>query len=63
MDPADARISYDEIFGQNGMSRDLVRDRRALQNVATGVVDIGTLPAAPPLAGLIDLAFARDAAK
>jgi ABC-type nitrate/sulfonate/bicarbonate transport system substrate-binding protein len=63
MDPADARIAYDEIFGQNGMSRDLVLDRRALQNVAAGVVDIGTLPAAPPLAGLIDLSFARDAAK
>jgi ABC-type nitrate/sulfonate/bicarbonate transport system substrate-binding protein len=50
MDPADAQIAYDEIFGRNGMSRDLVLDRRALQNVADGVVDIGTLPAAPPLA-------------
>lgn len=63
MDPADAQIAYDEIFGRNGMSRDLVLDQHALQNVADGVVDIGTLPAAPSLAGIVDLSFVRDAAK
>jgi ABC-type nitrate/sulfonate/bicarbonate transport system substrate-binding protein len=62
MDPADAKISYDEIFGHGGMSRDLVLDRRALQNVADGVVEMGTLPSAPPLSGIIDLSFVRDAA-
>ena len=63
MDPADAQISYDEIFGRKGMSRDLVLDQKALQNVADGVVDIGTLPAAPPLAGIVDKSFVRDAGR
>jgi ABC-type nitrate/sulfonate/bicarbonate transport system substrate-binding protein len=63
VDPADAQISYDFIFKQNGMSRDLILNQQALQNVANGVVEIGTLPAAPPLSSLMDLSFARDAAK
>lgn len=60
VDPADAQISYDAIFGQNGMSRTLILNQKALQNVADGVVDIGTLPTAPPLAPLIDVSFVRE---
>jgi len=60
VDTADAQISYNEVFGRNGMSRDLVLNEKALQNVADGVVDIGTLPAAPPLSEIVDLSFVRD---
>ena len=60
VDPADALISYNAIFGQNGMSRTLIINEKALQNVADGIVDIGTLPSAPPLAPIIDSSFVRD---
>jgi ABC-type nitrate/sulfonate/bicarbonate transport system substrate-binding protein len=60
LDPADVQIAYDEVFGRNGMSRDLVLNEKALRNVADGVVDIGTLQAAPPLSGIIDSSFVRD---
>jgi ABC-type nitrate/sulfonate/bicarbonate transport system substrate-binding protein len=60
IDPADAQISYDAVFGRNGMSRDLVLNQKALQNVADGIVDIGTLPVAPPLSASVDLTFVRD---
>ena len=60
VEPAVAQISYDAIFGHNGMSRDLVLNVKALQNVADGIVDMGTLPAAPPLSDLVDLSFVRD---
>lgn len=60
LEPADAQIAYDATFGRNGVSRDLVLNEKALQNVADGVVDIGTLPAAPPLSSVIDLSFVRD---
>jgi ABC-type nitrate/sulfonate/bicarbonate transport system substrate-binding protein len=63
MDPGDAQISYDEVFGRNGMSRDLVLNQKALQNVADGVVDIGTLTAAPKLSDIIDSSFVRDSQK
>jgi ABC-type nitrate/sulfonate/bicarbonate transport system substrate-binding protein len=60
MEPSDAQIAYDAVFGRNGMSRDLVLNQRALQNVADGVVDIGTLPSAPPVAAISDLTFVHD---
>jgi len=60
LDPADVQIAYDETFGQKGMSRDLVLNQKALQNVADGIVDIGTLPSAPPLAPIVDQSFVRD---
>ena len=60
LEPADAQIAYDATFGRNGLSRDLVLNEKALQNVADGIVDMGTLPAAPPLSSLIDLSFVRD---
>jgi ABC-type nitrate/sulfonate/bicarbonate transport system substrate-binding protein len=60
LEPADVQIAYDEIFGQNGMSRDLVVNERALRNVEDGVVDIGTLPSAPPLANFVDASFVRE---
>jgi ABC-type nitrate/sulfonate/bicarbonate transport system substrate-binding protein len=60
LDPADAKIAYDEVFGRNGMSRDLVLNEKALQNVADGVVDIGTLPVAPSLSAVTDMSFVRD---
>jgi ABC-type nitrate/sulfonate/bicarbonate transport system substrate-binding protein len=63
MDPADAQISYDEVFGRNGMSHDLVLNQKALQNVADGVVDIGTLTAAPKLSDIVDLTYVRDSQK
>jgi hypothetical protein len=37
-----------------------VLNQKALQNVADGVVEMGTLPAAPPLSSLVDLSFVRD---
>jgi ABC-type nitrate/sulfonate/bicarbonate transport system substrate-binding protein len=61
MDPADAKISYEAVFGRNGVSRDFVLNEKAMQNVADGVVDIGTLPAAPPISSYVDSTFARDA--
>jgi ABC-type nitrate/sulfonate/bicarbonate transport system substrate-binding protein len=60
VDPGDAQISYNAVFGRKGMSRDLILNQKALQNVADGVVDIGTLPVAPPLGPLIDTSFVRD---
>lgn len=60
IEPADAQIAYDEVFGRNGMSRDLVLNEKALQNVADGVVDIGTLPIAPQLSTVTDLSYVRD---
>jgi ABC-type nitrate/sulfonate/bicarbonate transport system substrate-binding protein len=60
LEPADAKIAYDATFGQNGLSHDLVLNQKALQNVADGVVEIGTLPSAPPLSSMIDLSFVRD---
>jgi ABC-type nitrate/sulfonate/bicarbonate transport system substrate-binding protein len=60
LDPADAQIAYDATFGRNGLSRDLVLNEKALQNVADGIVDMGTLPAAPPLSSVMDLSFVRD---
>lgn len=62
VDPADAQISYNQLFGRNGMSRDLIVNDRALQNVIAGVVAMGTLPAPIPLAGLVDGSFVREAA-
>ncbi len=61
VDPGDAQISYDSTFGRNGISRDLVVDERALQNVANGIVDIGTLPSVPPLSQLVDGSYVRSA--
>ncbi len=60
IEPADAQIAYNATFGNNGVSRDLVLNQKALQNVADGVVDIGTLPAAPSLSSIMDLSFVRD---
>jgi len=60
LEPADAKIAYDATFGQNGLSHDLVLNQKALQNVADGVVEIGTLPSAPPLSTMIDLSFVHD---
>jgi len=60
IEPADAQIAYAATFGQNGVSHDLVLNQKGLQNVADGVVDIGTLPAAPPLSSIMDLSFVRD---
>jgi len=60
LEPADAKIAYDATFGQNGLSHDLVLNQKALQNVEDGVVEIGTLPSAPPLSSMIDLSFVHD---
>jgi ABC-type nitrate/sulfonate/bicarbonate transport system substrate-binding protein len=60
IEPADAQIAYNATFGSNGVSRDLLLNQKALQNVADGVVDIGTLPAAPSLSSIMDLSFVRD---
>jgi ABC-type nitrate/sulfonate/bicarbonate transport system substrate-binding protein len=60
LEPADAQIAYAATFGRNGISHDLVLNQKALQNVADGVVEMGTLPAAPPLSSLVDLSFVRD---
>ena len=60
LEPADAQIAYAATFGQNGVSRDLVLNVKALQNVADGVVEIGTLPSVPPLSSLVDQSFVRD---
>ena len=61
MEPADAQISYNEVFGRKGVSRDLQLNEKAFKNVEDGVVDIGTLPSAPSLASTVDPSFARDA--
>ena len=60
LQPADAQIAYDATFGRNGLSRDLVLNEKSLQNVADGIVDMGTLPEAPPLSSVMDLSFVRD---
>lgn len=60
LQPSDAQIAYDATFGRNGLSRDLVLNEKALQNVADGVVDIGTLPAAPDLSSIVDTSFVHD---
>jgi ABC-type nitrate/sulfonate/bicarbonate transport system substrate-binding protein len=60
IEPGDAQIAYAATFGHNGVSHDLVLDEKALQNVADGVVEIGTLPVAPPLSSVMDLSFVRD---
>jgi ABC-type nitrate/sulfonate/bicarbonate transport system substrate-binding protein len=60
LEPADAQIAYAATFGRNGISRDLVLNVKALQNVADGVVEIGTLPSVPPLSTLVDQSFVRD---
>ncbi len=60
LEPADAQISYDATFGRNGVSRDLILNQKAMQNVMDGVVEIGTLPSAPPLSSVLDLSFVRD---
>ncbi len=62
VDLSDAQISYNAIFGKNGMSRDLIVNERGLQNVIDGVVQMGTMPAPIPLSGLVDASFARDPA-
>jgi ABC-type nitrate/sulfonate/bicarbonate transport system substrate-binding protein len=59
--PADAQITYDATFKTKGLSRDLIVNERGLQNVINGVIDMGTLTAAPPIADLIDTSFAREA--
>jgi len=61
LQPADAQITYDQTFKTNGLSRDLLVSERGLQNVINGVVEMGTLPAPLPLAGLVDTSFAREA--
>lgn len=60
LEPADVQIAYDEVFGRNGMSRDLVLNEKSLRNVADGVVEMGTLSVAPPLSGIVDSSFVRD---
>jgi ABC-type nitrate/sulfonate/bicarbonate transport system substrate-binding protein len=61
LQPADAQITYDQTFKSKGLSRDLIVNERGLQNVINGVVEMGTLPAPIPLAGLVDTSFAREA--
>lgn len=61
VDPSDAQISYDSLFKTGGMSRDLIVNEKALENVISGVVQMGSLQAPIPVSELVDTSYAREA--